>query len=206
MASEKEVNEPAEVNVMELAAEASKLKGQMVKITQFTLASKLLAFEQLIDRACDNQRPNLQWRAALATEWGEVKTEAKADVMLHIEKLSWSKLRNSPPTNKFQFQLHKMGRSNLLNKDHPEDLLLKHAQFIIENIEGIQSDSVWMELYGFDADSAIYTTAKPARPKSRGENSVDAKASDRSKTQSSQNTMLAKKNRRQSSVAINDDL
>ena len=72
-----------------------------------------------------------------------------------------------------------------MSKEHPEDLLLKHAQFIIDNVEGIQSNSTWYELYEFDADSAIYTTSKPSRPKSKGESSMDSRVGEKSKPTSS---------------------
>jgi hypothetical protein len=89
---------------------------------------------------------------------------------------------------------------NLLSKSHPEDLILSHGRFIIDNIKGILSVSSWKELYGFKADSVIYVKPKPARPKMKGDNSVNVRAASKIESYFSQNAISGKKIKRNSSI------
>ncbi len=62
-------------------AEIESLRGKVINVTQQKLATTLVAFGQLVDKACRVRRPNSQWRLALAREWANVKKTVKSDVL-----------------------------------------------------------------------------------------------------------------------------
>ena len=58
-----------------------------------------------------------------------------------IEKLDWRGVRdlNLPENRRFQFQLNYHGIGLLQDKDDPEDLLLRHLDFIVRNAEELRT-------------------------------------------------------------------
>ncbi len=52
-----------------------------MEIQEPALATALTEFGKIVDLACRNSRPNLQWRLALAREWSQSKETAKKEVL-----------------------------------------------------------------------------------------------------------------------------
>ena len=107
------------------------------KLTETRLRDKLIAAENIIKAATDITPHDIKWKDKLAKEWAAGSQLFKADIMEAMEKLNWQWVRdrNLPSDRRFQFQLNYHGRGVLLKKDIPEDLLLAHLEFIVDNIE-----------------------------------------------------------------------
>jgi len=75
-----------------------------------------------------------------------------------IEKLDWRGVRdlNLPESRRFQFQLNYHGRGLLLDKDDPEDQLLRHLDFIVRNAEELKTQAGWQDFRFFDRSSVIH--------------------------------------------------
>ena len=107
------------------------------KLTETRLRDKLIAAENIIKFATDITPHDVRWKDKLTKEWIETSQFFKADTMNALEKLNWQWVRDRdlPSDRRFQFQLNYHGRGVLLKKDVPEDLLLAHLEFIVDNIE-----------------------------------------------------------------------
>ena len=107
------------------------------KLTETRLRDKLITAENIVKSATDITPHDVKWKDKLAKEWTSCCKFFKADTMDAMEKLDWQWVRdrNLPSDRRFQFQLNYHGRGVLLKKDVPEDLLLAHLEFIVNNIE-----------------------------------------------------------------------
>lgn len=129
-----------------------------------TLESKLTGFAMLINNTCAPIDTNSSWKRKLAEEWSIQKEFVKESTLEALEGINSRDTITLPEGCKFVFQLNFHGRQALWKRQEPpEEILLRHARFIIANAAGMLSKSTWRELWQFDEQSYIFRPKKPRR-------------------------------------------
>ena len=78
------------------------------------------------------------------------------DILDELSNLQWDRqLEPKEGEERFEFQLNLSGRNRLRKMMFPEKLLLKHAKYILNNVENLQTD-LTNTVRRFDDESFVY--------------------------------------------------